>query len=108
GGNTNYGYLLGSPVGRDGRAIQCWSNYWLSPRTRIEGSYRQLKGSPQFLAGGSTQTDGSVKAFLELDHDLDAAITVQLERFFVPVLGGPRRNAGAWFTLIWRPNRRLL
>lgn len=107
-GNTNYGYLLGNPAGRDARVLQGWVNYWLASGGRLEFSYRQSKGSARFLPGGSTQTDGSVKAFLPLGKDWEALVTVQVERFWVPALGGARRNAGVWFTLTWRPGLELL
>ncbi len=56
GGNTNYGNLLGNPVGRDGRSLQARATYWFSARNRLELSSRQTKTSARFLAGGATQT----------------------------------------------------
>ena len=99
---------MGSPVGRDARAIQGWSSYWLTPRTRIEFSYRQLKGNPLFLPGGSTQTDGIVKAWIALTAALYLDLDFQLERFRVPVLGPPQHNAGLFVSLRWEPKSPLV
>jgi len=50
-----------SPLGMSIRTI-----WWLLAGSKVEGGYRQLKGSGQFLPGGSTQSDGSIKALCEL------------------------------------------
>jgi len=107
-GNTNYGYLLGNPVGRDGRAIEGWTRYWFSARTRIEMGYRQLKVGTSFLPGGGTQTDGTIKATLLLGNDWTAEVMWQYERFWIPLLGGPRRNISSWLQLTWEPNLQLV
>ena len=49
--NTNYGYLIGNPVGRDGRAIEGWSTYHFSPRRSMQVGYRQLKVGASFFPG---------------------------------------------------------
>ena len=106
-GNTNYGYLLGSPVGRDGRAMQGWARYWFTPQMRLEFSYRQHKGSGRYLTGGSTQTDGMVTAYIPIGEEWEASANVQVERYWVPLLGNARRNASAWFSFTWRPKLAL-
>ena len=63
-GNTNYGKLLGSWVGRDGRAIEGWSSYSFSPRTKLEAGFRRLKGSVKLIPGGSTQSDATASGFV--------------------------------------------
>ncbi|HEY3441173.1 MAG TPA: capsule assembly Wzi family protein [Paludibaculum sp.] len=107
-GNTNYGMLLGNSIGRDGRAIQAWGTYWLSARTKVEASYRQAKISSWFLPGGATQNTATAKASYAWHRTLFLDAMFQYERFYVPVLGGPRRNFSGWLQLTWEPNLRLL
>jgi membrane-associated phospholipid phosphatase len=106
--NTNYGYLLGSSVGRDGRAIEAWSTYWFSPRSKVQAGYRQLKIGSLFLPGGGTQSDASLKGSMELPHRFTAEVMFQYERYWIPVLGGPARNLSAWLQLSWEPRIKLL
>ncbi|WP_321474148.1 capsule assembly Wzi family protein [uncultured Paludibaculum sp.] len=106
-GNTNYGNLLGSSVGRDGRAIQAWSTYWLSARTKLEAGYRQRKISGVFLPGGGTQSDASLRGSMELPGHCYADMLLQYERFWIPVLGGPQRNISGRLELRWEPRLRL-
>lgn len=106
-GNTNYGNLLGSSVGRDGRAIQAWSTYWFNARTKVEAGYRQRKISGVFLPGGGTQSDASMKGSLELPGHCYADVMLQYERFWLPVLGGPQRNLSGRVELRWEPRLRL-
>lgn len=107
-GNTNYGTLLGNPIGRDGRAIQAWGAYWFSARTKVEASYRQAKTSCGFLPGGATQNTVTAKASYAWRSALFLDAMFQYERFYIPVLGGPQRNFSGWFQLTWEPNLRLL
>ena len=106
--NTNYGYLLGNSAGRDGRAIEGWSTYWFSPRSKVQAGYRQLKIGNLFLPGGGTQSDASLKGSIELPHRFTAEATFQYERYWIPVLGGPARNLSGWLQLSWEPRIKLL
>lgn len=107
-GNTNYGYLLGNPVGRDARAIEARSTYWFSERGKLQAGYRQLKGGSQFLPGGITQSDATMKASLPLSQQCTAGIAVQYERFWAPLLGGPAHNWSGSLTLECEPNLQIL
>jgi Capsule assembly protein Wzi len=108
GGNTNYGYLLGNPVGRDGRALEGWATYHLSARDKVELGYRQFKASGNFLPGGETQSDASVRTSLSLGHGRFVSADFQYERFFVPLLGGPRRDLSGWLQITWEPKWQVL
>ena len=107
-GNTNYGYLLGNSVGRDARAIAGTTSYWLSPRTRIQAGYRHLKAGTDFLAGGATQSDATLTTAVQLGHNWRADATVQYERFWIPLLGGPEHNVSARLQLTWVPILQIL
>lgn len=106
-GNTNYGNLLGSWVGRDGRAVEAWSTYRFSPRNKIQLGFRQLKGSAKFLPGGSTQSDLSLQSSYALARDWHADFFVQYEKFYVPLLGPRRNNLSGWVQLTWEPNLQI-
>jgi hypothetical protein len=106
-GNTNYGQLLGSWVGRDGRAEEAWATYRFSPRNKIEVGFRQLKGSAKFIPGGSTQSDVSLQSSYGLSRDLSADFFVQYEKFYVPLLGPRRNNLSSWIQLTWQPNFQI-
>ena len=99
--------MLGSWVGRDARAIQGWSTYWLSARNKIELGFRHSKGGARFLPGGSSQTAGKVTAMFQLARDWHAETMLQFERFWVPVLGGPQHNISGWLQLTWEPKLEL-
>jgi hypothetical protein len=102
-GNTNYGDLLGNSVGRDGRALEGWTTWWFSARSKVTLGYRELKGSSRFLPGGSTQADATIKASWKLADGWYVGPMFQYERFWIPLLGGPRRNLSGWWQVIWEP-----
>ncbi|MEI4884441.1 capsule assembly Wzi family protein, partial [Klebsiella pneumoniae] len=58
-GSTYNGFLLGNTVGRMGRAIQTWTNYWLSPRDMLQFSYKHSTVSSNFIPGGGAWQDYS-------------------------------------------------
>ena len=107
-GNTNYGFLLGNPTGRDGRSVEFKSAYWLSPRERIEGRYRQQKIASGFLPGGGTQSSGTLAFAVHYGQGWHITSAIQYERYWIPLLGGPRRNLSAWLQLSWEPYRDQL
>ncbi|HEY6988195.1 MAG TPA: capsule assembly Wzi family protein [Bryobacteraceae bacterium] len=89
---TNNGALLGSWIGRDARAYTASSTYWFSARNKIGATWRQIKSGPNFLPGGGTQTDVSVKAEWLAHRDCQLNAYAQVERYFLPVLGPPQHN----------------
>ena len=84
--NLNNGFLLGSPVGRDARAYQAWSTYHFSGQTNLEFSFRQLKIGPQFLPGGGTQSDASVRLLWQPHPQWSVDAFVQYERYLIPAV----------------------
>lgn len=107
-GNTNYGYLVGNPVTRDGRAIEGWATYRFSPRKTVEAGYREEKGFGQFLTGGSTQSDATLKVEWLLAKNWHASTFFQFERFWIPAIGGPEKNVSGWLQIAWEPKLMLL
>lgn len=102
-GNTNGGVLMGSWVGRAGRAYQAWTGCRIGKGGRVEFGFRRRQVDGSFLPGGAGDTRGSVKAWFDLRPDLAAEVFFQVERYWVPALGGPRRTVSGWTALVWRP-----
>lgn len=83
---TNRGVLMGNWVGRDGAGIQASSRYWLSARNAIQFGYRHAKVDPQFVPGGGTYNDGSVRVDFWALRDWSASAFVQYEQWKFPLL----------------------
>jgi hypothetical protein len=107
-GNTNYGYLIGNPVTRDGRAIEGWATYRFSPRQTLEAGYREEKGFGQFLTGGGTQSDATLKAEWQLRPHWHASAFFQFERYDIPAIGAPATNVSGWLQVAWEPKLSLI
>ena len=106
--NLNKGFLLGTAVGRDGRAIEGRSGYWFSDRTRVEAGYRQNKISAIYLPGGGTITDGFVNASYSWSRNWSAQLFTQYERFIIPsYMNGNQHNESGWLQITWTPNLKL-
>ena len=107
-GNTNKGFMLGNAVGRDARAIEGTTSYWVSARTRIQAGYRQNKGGTLFLPGGATVTDGFVNSYFAINRHWEAQIFTQYERFLIPsYMNGSQHNTSGWIQIKWTPELSL-
>ncbi len=106
--NTNNGNLLGSWVGRDARAYTAQTTYWFSAKSKITANYRQIKSSSIFLPGGGTQTDISVVALWGIGREWQVSAQVQGERYYVPLLGAPRRDTLTAMGLTYSPEHLIL
>jgi Capsule assembly protein Wzi len=100
---TNNGNLLGSWVGRDARAYTASATYWRSAQNKLGVSFRQTKTGSNFVPGGGTQTDVSANYQWQVRPDLTASGFLQFERYFIPALGGPKRDVGVGFELTFNP-----
>ena len=95
--------MIGSWVGRDARAYAVSSTYWQSGATTLTASYRQTKTGSKFLPGGGTQTDVALDAKVRLRPNLILGVSMQAERYLIPVLGGATNNIAASVGLTYRP-----
>jgi hypothetical protein len=101
--HTNNGNLLGNWIGREGKGIQAWSTYWLSPKSTIQVAYRNARVAKDFLEGGGYQDFGA-RADLPLRPDLSLTSSLQYERWTFPLLSGGRdTNLTASFQVTFRP-----
>jgi membrane-associated phospholipid phosphatase len=85
-GYTNDGNLLGNWMGRQSQGAQAWSTYRFSPRNSIQASFRHQKVSQQWMPGGATLTDASLRADFWVRNDLSVSGTIQYERWLFPVI----------------------
>lgn len=93
-GETYNGFLIGNTVGRDGRAIQTWMNYWISPHDTLEFSYKHSTVSSDFIPGGGAWQDYSISNNLYTASDFYLRASFQYEHIsHYPILfHGPQQN----------------
>jgi hypothetical protein len=107
-GYTNDGNLIGSWIGRQGQGAQAWTNYWFSPRTRIQLNFRHQKVSQQFVPGGGTLTDIGVRSDFMLGKNTNITVSVQHERWLFPIIQpGTARNVSASVGITFSPQSFL-
>src|SRR6266550_8754771 len=105
-GYTNNGDLIGSWIGRGGQGAQAWSNYWFSPRNRLQFYFRHQKVSQEFISGGGSLTDAGVRADYSLRPNLSLSVSVQHERWFFPVIHpNAVTNVAASVGIVFEPQR---
>jgi len=104
GSYLNDGNLLGNWMGRQSQGVQAWSNYRFSPRNFIQASFRHKKVSQQYMPGGGTLTDVSMRADCWLRNDLSVSGTLQYERWLYPVITpGAQSNVTTSLQLVFWP-----
>jgi len=107
-GYTNDGDLIGSWIGREGQGAQAWTNYWLSPRTRFQLSFRHQKVSQQFIPGGGSLTDFGARTDFTLGKSIAVSFSLQHERWLFPIIQpGVSRNVTAGMGFIFSPQTSL-
>lgn len=90
---TNQNNLIGHWVGREGMGFQGWATYWFSPRDSIQFGYRHAKVASDFVPGGESLNDGTVKANWWVKRDVSLSAYVQYEKWSVPILASiPQTN----------------
>jgi Capsule assembly protein Wzi/PAP2 superfamily len=105
-GQTNNGNLIGSWIGRQGQGAQAWTNYWFTPRNRLQFNFRHQKVSQEFLPGGGTLTDAGVRADYWVRSNISVSTSVQYERWLFPVIQrGPERNVAASVEILFQPEK---
>ena len=82
----NKGNIIGSWIGREGVGYQAWSTYKFSPRNTLQFGYRRAQVDPDFVPGGETINDGSVKLSWWTRQNLSVSAFVQYERWAAPIL----------------------
>jgi membrane-associated phospholipid phosphatase len=105
-GYTNNGDLIGSWIGRGGQGAQAWSNYWFTPRNRLQFYFRHQKVSQEFIPGGGSLTDIGVRTDYSLRSNLSVSVSAQHERWLFPVIHpNPVSNVAASIGIVFEPQR---
>ena len=108
-GNTANGNLIGNTVGREGRAIQGWFTYWVSPRNTLQFMYRHNTVNAEFIPGGGAWQDYALRDELYLRNGFYVKSELQYENISrYPILfSGPQRNVTAFVEIGFYPQRSL-
>jgi hypothetical protein len=105
-GHTNGGNLIGSWIGRDGQGAQAWTNYWFTPKSRLQFYFRHEKVSQQFIPGGGTLTDVGTRADYWFRQGIGIGASVQYERWLYPVIqAGPVRDVSTSLQIQFEPQK---
>jgi hypothetical protein len=83
---TNNGFLIGSPVGREGHSYQAWTTYHVSSRDSIQLGYRHADVAPDFVPGGGNINDASISANWWFRGGINATALLQYELWNYPLL----------------------
>jgi hypothetical protein len=107
-GYTNYGYLIGNTVGREGRAIQSWLTYWFSPDNTLQFNYKHSSVNSDFVPGGGQWQDYSVQNQLTLHGGFYMKTELQYEHIsrYPLLFSGPRQNVTAILEVGFYPPKR--
>jgi len=107
-GNTNGGNLIGNTVGRDGRAIQGWLTYWISPRNTVQFIYKHNTVSSDFVPGGGAWQDYGLSNQMYLQNGFYLKSELQCENIsrYPMLFRGPQRNFTAVLEVGFSPNRK--
>lgn len=107
-GNTNKGFLLGNAIGRDARAFEGRTGYWITARSRVEAGYRQRKISDIFLPGGGTTSDAFLNASYGLSQEWSVQAFAQYERHLIPsIVTVAQHDESGWLQITWNPKLRV-
>ena len=98
-GYTNYGNIIGHWIGREAHALEATSTYWVSPRSKLQLSYRAARMASEFMDGG-TQMQVRSAAVIPLLQHIEFASTMRYERSSFPSLSPkPVTNLSVGFRL---------
>ncbi len=105
-GYTSNGNLIGNTVGRMGRSIQCWFNYWMSSRHTLQFTYKHNTVSKDFVPKGGSWQDYGFQHQLQMHSSLYVKSQLQYEHISrYPILfQGPQRNIVAIIEVGLVPN----
>ncbi len=101
---TNKQFVLGDWIGREAKGAQAWLTYHLSPQQTVQLAYRNAKSAKDFVPGGTTQNDFSVRAIHRLHEDFEFNAFAQIEFWKAPILAkGLQRDLSMGLQLTYYP-----
>jgi hypothetical protein len=103
-GYTNKGALFGDWIGREDKGGQGWITYHLSANEWIEVGVRNQKAAKDFIPGGTTLNDLSIKVVKRIRKDVELDGSFTWERWKAPVyLPGAQTVTTSSIRLTWFP-----
>jgi membrane-associated phospholipid phosphatase len=106
-GYTNFGQVLGHPVGRDGTGFRIATNSWFRSKDRVQLGFTNIVVSPKFIVGGGRIQDWAARFNVELNSRFSLQATTQYQRHTFPLLqSGTEANVVGQFQLTFRPGQR--
>jgi hypothetical protein len=95
-------------VGREGRAIQCWFTYWISPDNTLQFNYKHSSVNSDFVPGGGHWQDYSVQNQLTLHSGFYMKTELQYEHIssYPLLFNGPQQNFTATLEVGFSPPKR--
>jgi len=107
-GYTNNGQIFGDWMGREAKGGQAWVTWHLSGNELIQASWRGQKAAKDFIPGGTTINDVSVKVVKRLTHDLEVNGSFEDEHYLIPVyLTGKQNVTNTSIQVTWYPGRKM-
>ncbi len=106
-GYTNNGNLVGNTVGREGKTIQAWTRYWISPHQTMEFTAKNSEVDTDFIPGGGRWQDYRATHELALASGVFFRSFLQFERIghFPLLFSGARNNVTASLEIGFAPGR---
>ena len=102
-GYTNFGQIIGSWIGREGRGISAWATYHFSAQNNIQLHYRNEKVNPLFVQGGHLQ-DFAANATFARAGGVVFGGSMQYEHWAFPALSPtPKSNVSAGLEIRYQP-----
>jgi hypothetical protein len=107
-GNTSNGNLIGNTVGREGRAIECWFTYWISPQDTLRFSYKHNSVSSDFIPQGGAWQDYRLQNEMHIRSGFYLKSALQVEHIsrFPLLFHKPQNNFTAIVEVGFSPERR--
>jgi membrane-associated phospholipid phosphatase len=104
-GYTHDGNLIGSWIGRQGQGAEAWTNYWFTPKSKLQFHFRHQKISQQFIANGGSLSDFGVSSDFWVHSTFGVSASVQYERWLVPIIQpNASRNVTAAVQISFKPS----
>ena len=96
-GYTNNGNLVGNTVGREGKTIQGWTRYWISPHQTMQFTAKNSEVDTDFIPGGGRWQDYRMTHEVALRSGVYLRSFVQFEHIahFPLLFSGARNNVTA-------------
>ena len=102
-GYTNWGQIIGSWIGREGRGVTALATYHLSAQSNIQLHYRNQKVNPLFIQGGHLQDYGARATFARAGGIVFGG-SAQYEHWAFPAISPtPKSNVSAGLEIRYEP-----